>query len=242
MKKRILISSLVILISSFIHAQNAPGFAVVELYTSEGCFNCPDAEDYMDNLINKAKKESLPIYVLEFHVDYWNYAGWKDTFALRGNTLRQDEYKVAMKLKSLYTPQVVVDGKAEYVGGDESSYNIRVHNDLLKPAKVSLTCTATRMGDKKIKINYTLNGDASGCNLNIALVQSGLNIKVGGGENKNKTLHHNNVVRVFKSISPKQGTNEYVLDVPYIPANSKLILFVQAKDLSMLGAAQASIQ
>src|SRR5476651_2422634 len=98
---------------------NNQRFAVVELFTSEGCSSCPPA----DEAIAKLQKESngKPVYILAFHVDYWNRLGWKDVFSNADYSERQNEYAKYLRLESVYTPQVVVNGKKEFVGSEEST-------------------------------------------------------------------------------------------------------------------------
>lgn len=86
---------------------NAKGFAVIELFSSEGCSSCPPAEAVMNKLISKASTESLPVYIIEFHVDYWDYLGWKDTFAIPQYSQRQQDYGDYFKLNSIGTFHVV---------------------------------------------------------------------------------------------------------------------------------------
>src|ERR1700709_1440967 len=83
------------------------GFAVIELFTSEGCSSCPPA----DALVARVQKESndKPVYILAFHVDYWNHLGWKDAFSSAEYSERQNQYARWLKLSSVYTPQIVVN-------------------------------------------------------------------------------------------------------------------------------------
>src|ERR1700749_4412386 len=92
------------------------GFAVVELFTSEGCSSCPDA----DALIARVQQQDkdLPVYVLAYHVDYWNRLGWKDAFSDAAYTDRQKRYASWLKLTSIYTPQVVVNWQTQFVGSE----------------------------------------------------------------------------------------------------------------------------
>src|ERR1700722_12031959 len=76
--------------SSAILMQSGQGFALIELYTSEGCSSCPPAEKVMHKLMQKA--EGMPAYILEFHVDYWDYLGWKDSLAKPEYSKRQQDY------------------------------------------------------------------------------------------------------------------------------------------------------
>src|ERR1700743_3380708 len=95
------------------------GFAVVELFTSEGCSSCPPA----DAVVAKLQKESAgkPIYILAYHVDYWNHLGWKDAFSDAAYSARQKDYAQYLKIEGIYTPQIVVNGKTEFVGSEEGT-------------------------------------------------------------------------------------------------------------------------
>jgi hypothetical protein len=80
--------------------------AVVELFTSEGCSSCPAAELYTAELAQRSD-----VLVLAFHVDYWDSLGWSDRFGLAQAALRQRGYAQALRLSSVFTPQVVIDGR-----------------------------------------------------------------------------------------------------------------------------------
>src|ERR1700739_857201 len=95
------------------------GFAVVELFTSEGCSSCPPA----DQLVARIQQEDQdqPVYILAFHVDYWDRQGWKDGFSDSRYTQRQRRYATWLNLESIYTPQIVVNGRKEFVGSQEGT-------------------------------------------------------------------------------------------------------------------------
>src|SRR5215471_14483241 len=89
---------------------------VVELFTSQGCSSCPPADAVLGKLAKRS--DVLP---LAFHVDYWDYIGWKDPFASKETTDRQYDYGRALCLNMVYTPQMVVDGSQDVVGSDEGA-------------------------------------------------------------------------------------------------------------------------
>src|SRR5947209_3544323 len=91
---------------------SGPGFAVVELFTSEGCSSCPAADE---TLAKVAREYPENVYVLGFHVDYWDRLGWKDVYSSADYTNRQREYAQQFNLNSIYTPEVVVNGRVEFV-------------------------------------------------------------------------------------------------------------------------------
>ena len=88
------------------------GFALVELFTSEGCSSCPSADQNLMRLVDEASKKKLPVYALSFHVDYWNRLGWTDPYSSKAFTDRQRTYAQVMKSDRVYTPQMIVNGKA----------------------------------------------------------------------------------------------------------------------------------
>src|SRR5271168_282393 len=96
------------------HAEPRP--AVVELFTSEGCNSCPPAEAYVGELAGRSD-----VLALSFHVDYWDDLGWRDRYGLSQSVERQRTYARSLRLSGVYTPQVVLDGRADYVGSNRSA-------------------------------------------------------------------------------------------------------------------------
>ncbi|NJL72319.1 MAG: DUF1223 domain-containing protein [Candidatus Competibacteraceae bacterium] len=107
--------SVSVLSSPKVHAANSnEQQVVVELFTSEGCSSCPPA----DKLLAELQNVDPPIIILSEHVDYWDYLGWRDPFSSPIFTRRQQLYSKVFDQKSLYTPQMVVDGTFAFVGTD----------------------------------------------------------------------------------------------------------------------------
>ena len=84
---------------------------VVELFTSQGCSSCPPADAFIGELAGR--EDLLP---LSFHVEYWNYLGWRDRFSSPEATARQRSYRRPLGMRYVYTPQIVVNGTAHAVG------------------------------------------------------------------------------------------------------------------------------
>ncbi len=212
------------------------GFAVVELFTSEGCSSCPPA----DNAVAKLLKEyNNNVYVLGYHVDYWDNLGWKDAFSNADYTKRQKNYARTLK-SGVYTPQVIVNGEEQFVGSDENKLHASINKDLKQKPQQHLSITA-KANDNTIEISYQTN---SINNLNIALMQSGAETKVQRGENHGATLHHVNIVRSFQTIALKNNTGKVSLNLPaHLSAKDcAVIAFTQDANMKITSAAKANIQ
>ncbi|MGB0931254.1 MAG: DUF1223 domain-containing protein, partial [Chitinophagales bacterium] len=178
-------------------------FAVVELFTSQGCSSCPPADRVLRDIIDEAAKTGKQVYGLSFHVDYWNYLGWKDPYSHADYSNRQRYYNQRLKSRGSYTPQMIVNGVSEFVGSKRKYANQEVSYALETPAKVEIAITNLQLDKNKnqVEVEYQITGDCKNCKVNIAAVESNLNDAVKRGENHGRTLQHDNVVRAFKTKS-----------------------------------------
>ena len=223
-------------------AKNKIGFAVVELFTSEGCSSCPPADRLLSNIAEDAARHDKPIYALSFHVDYWNYLGWKDPFSRKEFSLRQNQYAEVMSGK-IYTPQMIVNGQIEFTGSDAYSAQQAITNALANKEEASIDMKTSLSSNKKqVVLNYRLNGIHEGDILNIALVEKGLVSSVKRGENEGRSLHHDNVVRSFISLHIQQlESGALTINIPDMKLeNTSIIAYMQHKDnLQVYAATQA---
>ena len=118
------IFSFLIVISSFFNNVDdaTKPIVVVELFTSEGCSSCPPADKLLSRIVDDAN-DHVEVLALSFHVDYWDYIGWKDPYAKSTFTQRQRAYARKFYSSQIYTPQMVVNGKHEFVGSDQRKWN-----------------------------------------------------------------------------------------------------------------------
>jgi hypothetical protein len=230
--------------SAFINLSKAPGnkgFAVVELFTSEGCSSCPPA----DGLVAKLQKESTgkPIYILAFHVDYWNHLGWKDVYSNADYSKRQRDYAHYLKISSVYTPQIVVNGKKEFVGSEEGTLRNALKAELQKEAPAQLTLTNIKADQKQVQVHYQAAGNGSNSVLLLALVQKFAQNPVKAGENRGRTLSHVQIVQKLRNIAlsnNKSGTENIALPNGFNPQTWEIIGLIQNTNSGEItGAARA---
>jgi hypothetical protein len=172
--------------------------AVVELFTSQGCSSCPAADKLLNDVISAAQNTSSPVIGLSFHVTYWNHLGWQDPYSNEQFTERQKAYATTMKLSSIYTPQMIVNGSAEFVGSDSGALSSAIAAALHQRPRYLLTSTATTDG-KEVVIDYSVDNDPEGELLHAAIVEPSVQNEVPRGENRGLTLKHYNVVRKLQT-------------------------------------------
>jgi hypothetical protein len=218
----------------------AQGPIVVELFTSEGCSDCPPADALFTQLSHQRTSKSTELILLEEHVDYWNSSGWFDRFSSSDFTDRQNRYVKQFHLATAYTPQMVVDGRLQGVGNSVSGVQAMLSDAssdpktstvalrLVSPAKLAVTVDDSTRGKQKVLL---------------AITEDDLTTKVKGGENGGRVLTHSAVVRNLKLLgNTADGKFETTVDLPAKSDWKKLdlraIILVQSPDSGqILGAA-----
>lgn len=204
------------------------GFAVVELFTSEGCSSCPSA----DAVVAKIEKESAgkPVYILAYHVDYWNRLGWKDVFSSADYSRRQNVYANWLNLSSVYTPQVIVNGRKEFVGSQEATLRNAISAGIGKAGKATLTLEGLKANNSEALVKYNAEGAGSNTSLVLALVEKNATTEVKAGENGGRTLKHVQIVTQIENVAlngNKSGEAGIALPKNFTMQNYEVIAFVQ---------------
>lgn len=216
------------------------GFAVLELFTSEGCSSCPPADDLMGKIQNEYKNKH--VYVLSYHVDYWDNLGWKDIFSKADYTKRQYEYTKWLKKEPIYTPQLIINGKVDYIGSQETNVRGGIVKALSKPAEVNLDFSVQK-GKDGLVVYYKVYGNSRSTRLVVALVQKSVKRKVKRGENEGKLLSHYQIVRnlIFQKIAiDEKGTLNVYFPKNFDARNGEIIGFIQDSNTgAILGATRS---
>lgn len=210
------------------------GFVVAELFTSEGCSSCPPADELVEKM--QQENQGKPVYLLAFHVDYWDRLGWKDRFSDAAYTERQRRYANWLNLETVYTPQMVINGHSEYVGSNERTIKKAIAKELEQASSTTLTLHAKVEGSK-LQVNYQA-ADGTNAELVLALVQRNATSNVKAGENAGKQLSHAQIVRQLyhQNVNDAKGIT---MNLPSdFAANGwQLIGFIQQKNNGHITAA-----
>lgn len=211
------------------------GFAVVELFTSQGCSSCPPADRLLqDILADAAEKE---VYALSFHVDYWNYLGWKDPYSHAAYSERQRTYAQKFHSTRVYTPQMIVNGTQEFVGSDRTKAALALEKALSKASNAFLEL---KWYPQSQRLRYEIKGITEPSLLRIALVEKKIENSVSRGENRGKKLNHVQVVRKYESINlEKDAAGDLTFEIPEDLDRSQLeiVAYLQNQDSWMITGA-----
>lgn len=193
---------------------DAPPLTVVELFQSQGCSDCPPA-----NANVMALSDRPDLLTLSFGVTYWDYLGWKDTFASPQFTARQWDYAHALHHTEVYTPQVIVNGRADIVGNDRAALEHLIAREANPPD------LALQLLDGVLHLGSTRAGSYQ-----VWLVRFDPrieNVPIARGENGGLTLPHKNVVKQLAKIGDWDG-RAVTFPVPSAPNGLVEAVLVQA--------------
>jgi hypothetical protein len=199
-------------------AQDRP--VVIELYTSQGCSSCPPA----DALLAKLAQQDNVI-ALALHVDYWDYLGWKDVFGSPRNTQRQRDYARASNMRTIYTPQVIVQGKSIAVGNNVAQVGAAIANHSNQAKIVELD--VTRVGDAVRIVARAKSGPVGRAVIQLVRYTPEKLVKIRTGENAGKNLTYTNIVTDWQVLTQWNGRGEIMVDTK-AQGDEPIVVLIQA--------------
>lgn len=204
---------------------------VVELFTAQGCSGCPVANQVVEGL-----SEEPGVIALTYAVDYWDYLGWPDTFARPEFAQRQRGYQSAMRLRSVYTPQVVIDGRRQLSGAQGEAIQVAVNEEAarrLYPPQVQFRETGDAVGIGSGRV------PTGGAEVWAVAYRPGPQIvAVAGGDNRGQSVRHINVVQSLTRLGEWSG-RPILLTLPQVAdPDDRIVVMVQSRaDRRILTAA-----
>lgn len=221
---------------------------LVELFTSEGCSDCPPADALLAKLDATQPVSGVQAIVLSEHVTYWNHQGWNDPFSFNAMTERQEDYVRRFGLDSSYTPQMVVDGTDQFVGSNARALIAAIEKEAKAPRQsLAIEGAHWEQGSAQFSIHANVPATAK---LVAVLAADATHQEVSGGENSGRTLHHTAVVRVMKEFGADAADGREV-KLPGGPLTQKneasgpirlVVFLVDRKTGHVLGSAEQTLQ
>ena len=175
---------------------------LIELYTSEGCSSCPPADEFLNQFTNSDElwNQYIP---MAFHVDYWDYIGWQDSFATASHSNRQRKHQQQGNISSVYTPGFVVNGE-EWTGFFKAWRTLPEFNQFPGQLEIIINRHSATISYPKAQQKYQYN---------LVILGMGLTTEVTNGENSGRKLQHDFVVLNHQTQSGQSSTT---LNLPLI--------------------------
>jgi hypothetical protein len=206
---------------------------LVELFTAEGCSICPPADDLLRGLEQDQAIPGVEVIALEMHVDYWNGQGWRDPFASRQLTNRQNDYLRLFRMDNVYTPQMVIGGQTQVLGSDRERALKEIARAARSPrASVDVSFQSASVATVRVD---RLPSDAMESEIWLAVTESNNENEVGAGDNSGRTLKHTGVVRslVLLGRAEPGAPTVYSMHMRFNPRwkreDLKYVVFVQER-------------
>lgn len=173
-------------------AEQAQPLRVVELFTSQGCSSCPPADAIFADLA-----ERDDVIALAYHVDYWNYLGWRDGFSSPAFSARQKAYAMAAHEEGVYTPQLIVNGHARVIGSRGADVAQALSQAQPLPVQVSHQTTGS-----EITVSLAPLAMLGPQQVQIVQVLPGQTVDIRAGENAGRAIHYANIVGQISASTP----------------------------------------
>jgi hypothetical protein len=197
-----------------------PKIVLVELFTSEGCSDCPPADELLRRVDGKQTSADKLIVGVSEHVTYWNYLGWSDPFSLDKSDQRQNAYSHKFGLNGVYTPQMVVNGTEEFVGSDSAKLSAALQKEDRHPSVVDIRIASLDLSAGKLTVTFSADGvfPSQGVDVIAVLADDTDTSSVQRGENSGHTLTHVAVARSLTQVARLKGaTAESTVQIPLPP-------------------------
>lgn len=203
---------------------------VVELFTSQGCSSCPPADKLMHDLA-----ERDDVIALALHVDYWDYIGWKDEFAVPANADRQRGYAMQAGRHSIYTPQMIINGVTDIVGARPMELSKAIAEHASRPSPVALRVSRSGTAISIAADPVTIEGPMT---VQMLRYQPERTADIKRGENAGHVLTYANVTEDWQVLTEWNGAAPLSLEANAEGENPVVVLIQQGKSGPILAAAQ----
>jgi hypothetical protein len=202
---------------------------VVELYTSQGCSSCPPADQILAEL-----QERDDVISIALHVDYWDYIGWKDAFGHPGHADRQRAYAAKGGRRSVYTPEMVVNGQTDVVGAKPMALSKAIDTHKMKGVRSNLD--ATRSGNTVNLRGTVPTGTVVPMEIHVLHVIPSETVMITRGENRGKTYEYTNIAHDWRVVGTWDGQGPLEMSID-VSDDDPVIVLVQEADAGAIVAA-----
>ena len=225
---RVFIWAVVFLLAASVGSAQDRSTVVVELFTSQGCSSCPPADALLERLSRRNN-----VIALSLHVDYWDYIGWKDKFASPANTARQQAYARAGGRRSVYTPQMIINGLDDVAGTAPMDVADIIDRHSRRQPVVELTL---RRSSNSVRVQIKPLRSIGPSIVQVAYISARKVVQIKRGENAGRSLQYTNVVKRIEDLRRWNGENPMVVEIA-LKQDEQAVLLIQQEGHGVIFAA-----
>ncbi len=181
---------------------------VIEAFVSEGCRHSPPVIEVLNHVAARARSEDAPVYVLSYHVEYWNHLGWEDSFAREAHDQRQKAVADILRQPALRTPLVVINGNTLVSRSGLPQIMHLINNALGVEPVAGIAVTDLDHDQETVQVAMVMRGVTTDSRVHVALVERALASQVTGGDNKGQRLVHQGTVRDLVLVPAPEPTDD----------------------------------
>ncbi|UZO80049.1 DUF1223 domain-containing protein [Aquimarina sp. ERC-38] len=212
---------------------------LLELFTSQGCSSCPPADKLLEEIKENYKDQK--VFTISYHVDYWNRLGWKDPFSKEVFSDYQRGYASQFNSRSIYTPQLVVNGKEHFTGSDRLKALDAIEHYLDSSEFIEFKHWELELKEDTVQLDYTFE-DIPGVEVISVIVKNSTTTKVLRGENGNRTLTNSNIVLDQQVKLNNKGSFVFKLPETIEDTNDlSFLTYLKNKEGAVIGAKQSKL-
>ncbi|WP_298345976.1 DUF1223 domain-containing protein [uncultured Algibacter sp.] len=222
-------------------SEDKSNIVVLELFTSQGCSSCPPADELLTEVNNKFSNN---VIALSYHVDYWNYIGWKDPFSKKTFSDKQRAYSKKFKSSSIYTPQLVINGREHFVGSNKAIMYSKLDYYSKEKNNNNIRISNVKMENKNVNFSFQVNGAITKKHLRVILVIDKKITNVKRGENRNRVIENTNIVAKEFYLDLKTFTGQSIITIPDLVTDEdeiSLVLLVENDNLDITGGVKVAL-
>ena len=225
---RVFIWAVVFLLAASVGSAQDRSTVVVELFTSQGCSSCPPADALLERLSRRNN-----VIALSLHVDYWDYIGWKDKFASPANTARQQAYARAGGRRSVYTPQMIINGLDDVAGTAPMDVADIIDRHSRRQQVVELTLWRS---SNAVRVQAKLLRSIGPSIVQVAYISARKVVQIKRGENAGRSLQYTNVVKRIEKLRRWSGENPLAVEIA-LKQHEQAVLLIQQEGHGVIFAA-----
>lgn len=220
---------------------NEHAFVLLELFTSQSCYSCPEADADLNRQVRAYRDTPVRVFPIAWHVTTWNGLGWVDVYSDERYSERQLDYVEVLDTHR-YTPQLVAQGQEDFNGKADARVEAAKEQWIGTPGEHAVALEVGALSGGGVAVTVTVDPVPDGAEVQVVLLEGGLVDDIPSGENSGETLEGENVVRAWITLPADAAAGTLPVPAEVDLGQASVLAFVQdVETMAILGAAPGAL-